>query len=50
MHIQVESSPGDFVNYIVAEGKPTTADEASVSIGRQRKVGDRDPMTAWHEQ
>lgn len=24
-------------------------DQASVSIGRQEKVGDGDPMTAWHE-
>ena len=25
-------------------------DEASVLIGRQRKVGDGNPMTAWHER
>jgi len=25
-------------------------DEASVSIGRQRRVGDGNPMTAWHDQ
>jgi hypothetical protein len=25
-------------------------DEAAVSIGRQKKVGDGNPMTAWHKQ